>query len=310
MEMSSTVAATAWKNGRFRGHVGPRKLLFGCMYEDAEIELRAFQPGGHIFCVASGGCTALRLAAHHTVVAVDINPVQVDYVQRRLRGGSIQRGSAERLLAFARELAPLAGWTKRTVRAFLDLDDRKQQIRYWRRHLDTRRFRAAFSFLFSRLMLRSIYSPAFLEGLPPNFGSVLRSRMERCFGLHANRTNPYAYALLVGDMRSATDDPDLPQIELRCADAADFLEGQPAGSFTGFSLSNILDGANPAFAQRLFAAVRHAAAPEAMVVLRSFREPQRATETNHAAEDRAMLWGVVDVRPAHAQPIEWLTTPT
>jgi hypothetical protein len=46
--------------------------------------------------------------------------------------------------------------------------------------------------------------------------------------------------------------------------------------------------------------VKHAATPGATVVLRSFREPQYATETNHAAEDRAMLWGVVDVRQASA----------
>ena len=77
-----------------------------------------------------------------------------------------------------------------------------------------------------------------------------------------------------------------------------FLNASPAGSFTGFSLSNILDGTNPAYQRRLFAAVQHAAAPGAMVVLRSFREPESATETNHAAEDRAMLWGVVDIRPA------------
>jgi S-adenosylmethionine:diacylglycerol 3-amino-3-carboxypropyl transferase len=298
--MSSTVAATAWKNGRFRAAPGPRKLLFGRMYEDTAIELRVFQPGGRIFCIASAGCTAITLAAHHSVVAVDINPVQVAYVQQRLAGRAIQCGSAERMLAFTRTLAPLAAWNRRTVRAFLDLDDPKQQILYWWRHLDTRRFRAAFSFLFSRLVLRSVYSAGFLNGLPPNFGTVLRTRMQRCFALHPNRSNPYAHALLAGDMRSPPDLPGFRKIEVQCADAADFLERQPAASFTGFSLSNILDGTNAAYAQRLLAAVRRAAAPEATVVLRSFREPERATETNHAAEDRSMLWGIVDVRQASA----------
>ena len=91
--MSSTVPMTAWKNGRFRAARGPRKLLFGYMHEDSAIELRAFQPGGHIFCIASAGCTAITLAAHHTVVAVDINPVQVAYVQHRLAGGQVQRAA-------------------------------------------------------------------------------------------------------------------------------------------------------------------------------------------------------------------------
>ena len=301
MEISSIVPMTAWKNGRFRAvRAGRHKLLFGCMYEDSAIELRVFQPGGRIFCIASAGCTAMRLAADHNVVAVDINPVQVAYVQQRLCGRGVQRGSAERLLAFARSLAPLVGWNRRTVGAFLDLDDPKQQVLYWRRHLDTRRFRVAFSFLFSRIILRSVYSTALLDGLPPNFGNVLRARMERCFALHANRSNPYAHSLLLGEMRSAPAASEGRQIQLECADAADFLERQSAGSFTGFSLSNILDGTNPAYAQRMVAAVQHAAAPGAIVVLRSFREPQCATETNHAAEDRAMLWGIVDVRQVSA----------
>jgi uncharacterized protein DUF3419 len=299
MEMSSAVPATAWQNGHFHARAGLRKLLFGRMYEDAEIELGTFQPGGRIFCIASAGCTAIRLAAHHTVVAVDINPVQLAYVQRRLGGDAVQRGSAERILDFARTLAPLAGWDQRTVRAFVDLDDPEQQMLYWRRNLDTRRFRAASSFLFSRLVLRSVYSAAFLNVLPPNFGTVLRTRMERCFARHSNHNNPYAHALLLGEMRPASEVVER-RIEVQCADAADFLERQPAGSFTGFSLSNILDGANPAYARRLLAAVRHAATPGATVVLRSFREPQSVTETNHAAEDRAMVWGVVEVRQASA----------
>jgi S-adenosylmethionine:diacylglycerol 3-amino-3-carboxypropyl transferase len=271
------------------------------MYEDAAIELRVFRPGGRVFCIASAGCTAMKLAAHHTVVAVDINPVQVAYVQERLaRPAHVQRGSAERILAFARSFAPLAGWNKRTVDAFLDLDDPKEQVLYWRRHLDTWRFRAAFSFLFSRLVLRSVYSAGFLGGLPPNFGTVLRTRMERCFALHPNCTNPYAYALFLGQMRSRPDAPEVRKIQLRHADAADFLERQPAGSFTGFSLSNILDGTNAAYERRLIAAVQRTAAPGATVVLRSFHEPECATETNHAAEDRAMFWGIVDVRQASA----------
>ena len=301
MEMSSTVPTTAWQSGGFRAaRAGARKLLFGCMYEDTEIELRAFQPNGRIFCIASAGCTAMKLAARHTVVAVDINPVQVAYVQERLGGDVIRCGSAERILGFARTLGPLAGWDRRRIRAFLGLDDPEEQILCWRRHLDTWRFRAAFSFLFSRVVLRSVYSAACLNVLSPDFGTILRARMERCFALHPNRRNPYAYALLLGDMPAAREAAEAPQIQLRCADAADFLERQPGASFTGFSLSNILDGANPAYAQRLLAAVKHAATPGATVVLRSFREPQYATETNHAAEDRAMLWGVVDVRQASA----------
>ena len=300
MEMSSTISTTAWQSGRFRAaRPGSYRLLFGRMYEDAGIELGAFQRNGRIFCIASAGCTAMRLAVDHSVVAVDTNPVQLHYVQRRLGGGPMQCGSAESILGLLRRLGRLAGWNREILRKFLDLDDPKQQILYWRRHLDTRRFRAGLSFLFSRRLLRCVYSPAFLNGLPPNFGTILRTRMERCFSLHPNRTNPYAYALLLGDVQPQNA-AGVTHIELQRADAAEFLEVEPAGSFTGFSLSNILDGASSAYAERLFAAVRNAAAPGAMVVLRSFREPEYATETNHAAEDRAMLWGIVDIRRTDA----------
>ncbi len=270
------------------------------MYEDASIELGAFTPGGRVFCIASAGCTAMQLAPVHEVVAVDINPVQLDYAERRFEGARGVRGSAERLMAFGRALAPLAGWWPSKVHAFLDLDDTSEQVEFWRRHLDTRRFRAALDVLLSATLLRAIYAPAFLDFLPPHFAAVMRGRMERCFARHSNRANPHARALLLGEFPGEPPPPETRQIRLVQADAADYLEREPGGGFDGFTLSNILDGAGVVYERRLLAAVKRAAAPGAVVVRRSFGEAPGPLPTNRAAEDRAMLWGIVDVRRVEA----------
>jgi S-adenosylmethionine:diacylglycerol 3-amino-3-carboxypropyl transferase len=296
--MSAAIADTAWRRGRFDARSGPGRLLFGRMYEDAAIELDAFRPGGRVFCIASAGCTAMALAPHHEVVAVDINPVQLAYAARRFAGRRSERGAAERFLAFARGFAPLVGWRRSRLRAFLHLRDPGEQSAYWRQHLDTVRFRTAFDGLLSLTALRRVYAAPFLDFLPPHFGSIMRGRMERCFALHANHTNPYARALLLGELPDDSPPPQARDIRLVLADAAAFLEHEPAGSFVGFALSNILDGATPLYRSRLIAAVRHAAARDARVVMRSFREARANLGTNRAADDRAMLWGIVDVTPA------------
>ena len=298
--MSATVAETVWERGRFDARGGPGKVLFGRMYEDASIELGAFRPGGRVLCIASAGCTAMALAPRHEVVAVDINPVQLAYAERRFAGYHGARGNAERVMAFGRSFAPLAGWWPSRVRAFLDLEDPAAQTAYWRQHLDTARFRIALDGLFSLTALRAVYASPFLDFLPPRLGAVMRARMERCFARHPNRSNPYARALLMGELAQASPPPEAKDIRLVHADAAAFLEREPAESFGGFALSNILDGADAAYERRLIAAVKRAAAPGAYVVLRSFREVQAPLSTNRAADDRAMLWGIVDVRSAAA----------
>jgi S-adenosylmethionine:diacylglycerol 3-amino-3-carboxypropyl transferase len=299
--VTTTVAGTAWERGRFDARGGPSKVLFGRMYEDASIECDAFRPGGRVFCIASAGCTAMKLAPRHEVVAVDINPAQLAYAERRFAGERAVRGTAERVMAFGRALAPAAGWRASTLRTFLELDDPDEQIAYWRRHLDTRRFRAAVDGLLSLASLRTVYASPFLDFLPPRMGAVMRGRMERCFARHPNRTNAYARALLQGELSDAPPPPEASGIRLVHADAATFLEGEPAGSFAGLALSNILDGASAEYERRLIAAVKRAAAKDAVVVRRSFREAATEAATNRAGDDRAMLWGVVDVRPA----IQW-----
>ncbi len=290
---------TQWHAGRLGTAIGSHRLLFGHMYEDAEIEREAFRSGGRVFCIASAGCTAMRLSAHHEVVACDINPVQLAYAERRVRGGGAEVGDAERAMAFARAFMPLVGWRAGVIRSFLALSNVTEQVEFWRAHLDTRRFRAGFDALMSPAILRVVYAPRFLSFLPARFGAVLRRRLERGFGRAANATNPYARALLLGE----TDDeprPKMPCVQFVPGDAAAYLESCAAGSFDAFSLSNILDGADPSYRSRLSRAVRRAATKDAVVVLRSFGEPPPELATNYAECDRAMLWGVVDVRSAHS----------
>jgi S-adenosylmethionine:diacylglycerol 3-amino-3-carboxypropyl transferase len=299
LSASLPAADTPWSRGRFDAREGPGEILFGRMYEDVRVERRAFRPGSRVFCIASAGCTAIELAQLHEVVAVDINPVQLAYAERRIAGEPCVRGVAERVMALARRFAPAVGWTKARLSAFVDLDDTTAQTAYWHRDLDTRRFRIAFEGLLSFAALSAVYASPFLEFLPPRLGAVMRRRMECCFARHPNRTNPYARALLVGELPVTPARGDAKQISLVHADAADFLERAPSGSFDAFTLSNILDGADADYERRLMAAVAHAAARDATVVLRSFREPASRGASDRTDEDRSLLWGVVDVRPAH-----------
>ncbi|MGH7295435.1 MAG: DUF3419 domain-containing protein, partial [Polyangiaceae bacterium] len=228
-------AETPWQHGRFDAKRGPSKVLFGRMYEDTAIELGAFRPGGRVFCIASAGCTAMALASEHEVVAIDINHDQLAYAASRLEGGAAVRGTAERVMSFGRAFAPLVGWSRSRLRAFLDLSDPAAQQTFWHEELDTGRFRAAFDALLSVTALRAVYASPFLAFLPPRLGPVLRARMERCFARHSNRDNPYARALLLGELSDAQAPAAgaAHAIELVHGDAATWLETARAGSFDG-----------------------------------------------------------------------------
>jgi hypothetical protein len=180
---------------------------------------------------------------------------------------------------------------------FCALEDGQAQREFWRTRLDTHRFRAGLAALLNPLSLRLAYSSPLVAALPPGFARVVRSRLERGFSLHPNRQNPYARFLLLGE--GAQPDPRAGvDLTLACADVAAYLEQAAPASFDGFALSNVLDGVSPAYGQRLLSAARRAAAPGAVVVLRSFDDPASAEEESRAARDRSLLWGSVRVLEA------------
>ena len=302
-------ADTPWRAGRLDARGGARAILFGRVYEDSSIESAAFRPGGRVFCIASAGCTALALCREREVVACDINPAQIAYVRRRIAGGPSELGKVDKLLSGLRRLMPLIGWSAARIARFLDMQDPELQLVFWREVLDGWRFRRGLGLLLAPLALRAVYDPARLASLPTHFERVLRARMQRCFARHPNRTNPYAHLLLRGMLdpagAPAVTRAEAGGIQLVTGDAATYLESCPCGSFDGFSLSNILDGAGAAYAARLSSAVRHAASADAIAIRRSFGEPDGEPDgahlggdTNQAERDRSMLWGLVDVRPA------------
>lgn len=260
------------------------------MYEDASIECEAFPAGSRVFAIASAGCTAIELAATREVTAVDINPVQLEYARARARGAPVRTGSAERVMAVGRQVLSWGGWRRAVLEEFLALDNLAAQMDFWRERPDTRAFRFLLGAMLAGGGLRSVYSSPLHAVLPPRFDQVMRRRMERCWRTHANRSNPYARRLLLGEKAPAGSGP----VHFVCADAAAYLEATPPASFNAFTLSNVLDGASPAYRQRLTAAVRQAAAPGAFVVLRSFREPPASLSDNLAARDRSFIWGTVE----------------
>jgi S-adenosylmethionine:diacylglycerol 3-amino-3-carboxypropyl transferase len=276
--MSAMRAEAVWRRG----------LFFGRMYEDWAIEDEVL-PSGRVLCVASAGDTAFALAGHgRDVTSVDVSAAQVEYVQARIAGAPPRDGRAERVLRVLRAAGAAAGWTRARLRAFCELDDPDAQLHFFTRELDTARFRIALALLFRTPALLPAYG-ALLRALPPRFDFLLHARLRRGFARHPNRTNPWARSLLLDEQPDVTPLP----ITVVRAEITSYLARSDAGTFDGFALSNVLDGSGSE--EPLLAAVRAAAAPGAVLVLRSFAEPRSRSEAEWAARDRSLLWGAVRV---------------
>lgn len=261
---------------------GKPELLFGRMFEDSSVELAAFRPQSRVFAIASGGCTAIALAnAGHRVLAADLNPAQIEYVSERLRGAEPRAGKIDGKL---RKGLQFAGHLREREH-FCSLTDPEEQVSYWREHLESPLLRFLLRIATHPFLLRRIYSKQVIHSIPPRFDRQVLARLIRGFGTYPNASNPFVQAYLLGNLSHVRFQSG--DIELVTAGAAEYLESVPPGSFDGFTLSNIFDGAGAEYAERLQRAVRHAGSPQAVTVTRRF--------AGIGGLEKSLIWGALEI---------------
>ncbi|MGI8456856.1 MAG: hypothetical protein ACR2LI_01910 [Propionibacteriaceae bacterium] len=293
------MADTPWRAGRLGRGDGRPRVLFGWSYEDERVELAAFGPPGparRVCVIASSGETAAACAAAgHRVVAVDINPTQLEYARGRVDDGApVVTGTAERgMMAGRAALALIApGWRRTRVQAVLSRSPEEVSA-YWRAALDRLPLRLLLgAALRPGAALAGLLRPEFADFVPDRFDLALRRRIGDGLDRHGGGSR-FTWRLLTGTERPGWTVPvPTSPIEWRHADIIAFLESEPARSFDGISLSNVTDGAPAEFAERLRAATRRAVRPGGAVVSRSFAVGPLDTD------DAALLWGTVRIERA------------
>ena len=180
----------------------------------------------------------------------------------------------------------LAFGTRRVERMFAFQAIKKQRA-YYRRSWDNWLWRAAFSTVLSKPVLRLLYARGFMRELPNHFARQIKGRVDEVFSRFPTATNPYLWqtfrgktplcdeALPLGLQRENFDliRANLNCVTLQHADAATYLEAQAPDSIDFFALSNILEVTTIEYSKRLFLAVQRAATPNAMMCLRSIFPP-------------------------------------
>lgn len=329
----------SWRSGSLRGGVTKPRVLFGSVFEDAEIELRAWQMRlGELenikrepraFCIASGGDTlfSLLLPGVGRIDGVDINPAQIwlcelkiaarqtlsarafaaatagnarpVYSQLRAQLSDDARnfwddnrdslcnglngcGFVDGVLRHAsRGLRWLIG--RRAVRALLHAQNVEAQREVWRTSVNRKRFNALFGVALHPLVLRAFYGAALRAGLPLDLGESVQHNIERTLLELPIASNPYIVSLLRGRLAREPENwpialcpssfapinARLDRLTLTCADATSWLNAQDENSIDFFGLSNVVEAIEPASAQALLRAVARAAAPGALVCVRT-----------------------------------------
>lgn len=270
-------------------------IQFAVVREDPEVELalldRLLPRATSALLVASGGCTALTLAALRPGVALtllDANVAQLELVERKVAALQAHApGSPERARLFGvgrddpAALACCGNFESlfRGLRALLDdlvqpADERRRLLLEGgdpRALVESRYWSVAFSLFFADTMLEAMFGKdATQHATPGSYPGYFRAVVERGLARGDAATNPFLHHVLLGSWQGGA----LPTFLERPCDArfelvhATMAEAPPFSRFDLVSLSNLFDWMPPDAIEPIVDRLRHECRPGTVVVVR------------------------------------------
>lgn len=190
----------------------------------------------------------------------------------------------------------------RTVTAqMLRFHSLEEQREFYQKVWRTGRWKACFRYLLNLRLLSLIYGQEAVKSLPSDFGRQIERQVEEALTHFASEQNPCLWQTFMPDVYPPTStllpgylqptalenlQTALPRLTLRTGDAVQVMkEGHQAFDF--FSLTNILERVEPAYAGLLAESVHSSANPGALVFLRFIFAP--TAELLHPFHDRFKL---------------------
>ena len=254
-----------------------------------ELKAAACRLGARDAIAFLGAGSSTTRAATYAALRESLSPSACchwDARQRQVAAGVLGAGVSERFIGAVVTALTLAVHPRSRIDRLLGCRTVAEQRVLFAREWDTRRWRALFTLLCNRLVLRNTYPSQFFAHVEnPSFALHFRGLAERAITELPVSSNYFLHQMLAG--RYPVDEPDgVPpylsdrgaavvasareRLALVDGSMTAYLGARPAGSVNAFALSNICEWMTPPDVDALLRQVLRTAAPGARLVYRNF----------------------------------------
>ena len=254
-----------------------------------ELKAAACRLGARDAIAFLGAGSSTTRAATYAALRESLSPSACchwDARQRQVAAGVLGAGVSERFIGAVVTALTLAVHPRSRIDRLLGCRTVAEQRALFAREWDTRRWRALFTLLCNRLVLRNTYPSQFFAHVEnPSFALHFRGLAERAITELPVSSNYFLHQMLAG--RYPVDEPDgVPpylsdrgaavvtsareRLALVDGSMTAYLRARPAGSVNAFALSNICEWMTPPDVDALLRQVLRTAAPGARLVYRNF----------------------------------------